>query len=170
MEIKNFKKAASRIKQAVKKKIGPICEPIYFAFDEDLPLPGQDKKIYKIALWVKNNSSSITELEFRGRCDKEPEKDYKTSENYNAPLGFRRGKNSMYTIINCTVNLLDSEKEKEAFVKAATLKFRATSASNHNPDFKKENSLSEEQADQLNRRVDLILNGQNLTPIFHKEE
>ncbi|MCK4539688.1 hypothetical protein KAU09_00865 [Candidatus Parcubacteria bacterium] len=152
------------VKQIVKKEFKSICEPIYFGFDEDMPLPRQDEKFRKIAFWLKDNSNNITELEIRGRCDKEPNKDY--SENYNSPLGFCRGKNVMYIIISYTASLFDSEKEKKAFVEAAALKFRATSASNHNPDFKAGNNLCEEQADQFNRRVELILNGQNLTPIL----
>ena len=148
------------VAQAVKKTFGPICKPIYFAFDEDIPLSGQYKKFQKIALWIKNNFNNIQELEFRGYCDT------RASEDYNSQLGFHRGKNIMYLVINHTVNLLDSEEEKKAFIEATALKFRATSASDHSPSFKARGDLNEKQAHRLNRRVELILNGQNLTPIL----
>ena len=60
-------------------------------------------------------------------------------------------------------SLCDTEKEKIAFLEKISREFRATSASNLDPDFKAENGLSKKKAHQLNRRVDLILNGQNLT-------
>lgn len=132
---------------------GIICEPIYFPFDEDIPLPGQEGKLRKIAEWIIANQAIIKELEFRGL------RDNRASLNYNSPLGFNSSKNLMLTIIS-GIEKNVPENEKQIFWKVAT-RFRATSASNYMPTFPGDS----EEAHQKNRRVELILNGHNLTPI-----
>ncbi len=145
------------MEQIAKKKIRPICKSIFFAFNEDIPLPGQEAKFEKIGLWIKNNPDIILKSISRGYCDE------RGDEHYNSGLGLRRGKNTMYMSMAYAASLCGTEKEKIAFMKKISQKFRATSASNLDPDFKAENGLSKKKAHQLNRRVDLILNGQNLT-------
>ncbi len=132
---------------------GVICEPIYFALDEDIPLPGQGDKIRKIAEWIAANHLIINALEWLGFCDE------RASEDYNSGLGFRRAKNLMLMVL-AEIDKNVSAKNKQNFWQVAA-RFRALSASNYMPTF----SGDSEVTHQKNRRVELILNGHNLTPI-----
>jgi len=125
--------------------------PIFFDFNIDHPRSGQEETFTEWAKFIGSKFGYLTKtgktIQFLGSADKVG------PESYNSDLAMRRAKSVMYIVIEKLI-FGKTKEEQENILAACRRIFRATSASNFEPDFDR---------DDLNRRTDLLIVDKNLT-------